>query len=293
MKVEAFAKINLCLEVLGRRSDGYHEVRTVMQTIDLADSIEITHSDSLEITCDDPTIPSEDNLARKAVLEFARNCGRLPLVRVDIKKRIPVGMGLGGGSSDAAAVILALNHFWEAGYPLSKLSEIASGLGSDVPFFLWGGAALASGRGDVIEPLPGPSGVDLILVCPEVLTENKTAGMYSRLTPLHYSDGGVTQRLVQNMMAGHCSEDLFSNVFENVALQGFPGLGALRKTIEETTGRRPHLTGSGPAWFFIPSSVDDQRLLSHALEGMDSTLYPVKTAGRAEVSSNPVASSNL
>ena len=293
MKLKAFAKINLCLEVLGRRSDGYHEVRTVLQTIDLADVIEIAHSDSLEITCDDPSISGEDNLARRAVLEFASCCGRLPLVKVDVRKRIPVGMGLGGGSSDAAAVILALNRLWEVDYPLSRLSEIAARLGSDVPFFLWGGAALASGRGELVEPLPARQGLSLTLVCPELSAEGKTARMYSRLTSAHYSDGGVTQRLLQNLMTGQYSEDLFYNAFEDVALREFPGLLELCDVVESTSGRRPNLTGAGPAWFLLPSSEDEHRQLSRALHELGATTYFVKTTGRTKASVSPVSLSNF
>ena len=288
MKLKAFAKVNLCLEVLGRRGDGYHEVRTVMQTIDLADTIEISYSDSLEVTCDDPSISNEDNLAHKAVLEFASCCGRLPLVRVDIGKRIPIGMGLGGGSSDAAAVILALNRLWDVGYPLSRLSEIASTLGSDVPFFLWGGAALASGRGESIEPLPARPGLSLTLVCPGVTAENKTARMYSKLIPSHYSDGGVTQRLIRNMMGGQYSEELLYNAFEDVALQEFPGLRELFELMARTSCRRPHMTGAGPAWFLMPSSPEEHQRLSDSLQKLGATAYFAKTTGRAGASLSPV-----
>lgn len=291
MRLEAYAKVNLCLEVLGRRSDGYHEVRSIMQTVDLADEVAVTDSDVLEVTCDDPAIAPENNLARKAAVEFAKSCGRRPLVKIDIAKRIPVGMGLGGGSSDAAAVIVALNELWEVDYPLAELSEIAARLGSDVPFFLWGGAALASGRGDTIEPLPALAGIGLTLVCPEESVENKTARMYSRLTASHYSDGGVTRWLLQNMMAGQYSDDLFCNVFEDIALQEFPGLRGIRDTLEEGTGRRAHLTGAGPAWFLMPSSVGDCQHVARALRERGARSYPLKTTGRAETSSIRVKSS--
>lgn len=280
MRVKAFAKLNLCLEVLGKRSDGYHEIRTVMQAIDLADEIEIAPADSLQVKCDNPALAGENNLVWQAVTDFAKSCGRLPLVKVEVKKLIPVGMGLGGGSSDAAAVLLALNELWETDYPLSKLSEIAASLGSDVPYFLWGGAALARGRGEVVEPLPGKPGLTLTLVCPLATVESKTARMYSSLTPANYSDGGVTRRLLQNMMEGQYSESLFYNAFEDAALREFPTLPEVYNLVEAAAGRRPCLTGAGPALFLLPSGEDEYLRVSKALPAELAQAYFVRTLGR-------------
>ena len=280
--VQAPAKVNLCLEVLGRRSDGYHEIRTVMQTIDLADELEIAPADSLQVACDDPSLAGDNNLVWHAVTDFAKSCGRLPLVKVSIKKRIPVGMGLGGGSSDAAAVILALNRLWDVGYPFSKLSEIAAGLGSDVPFFLLGGAALASGRGEIVEPLPGRPGIPLTLVCPETTLKAKTARLYAELTPANYSDGGVAQHLLRHIMEGQYSDGLLCNAFEDVALRVFPGLREVYDTVEAVAGRRPHLTGAGPAWFLMPSNEAEHLALSQALQSLGAKAYFVHTTGRTK-----------
>ena len=112
-----------------------------MQAIDLEDEIEIATSDSLSLQCDDPALNDEENLAWRAAVDLAKRAGRLPTVAITIKKHIPVGMGLGGGSSDAAAVILALNEFWELDFPLATLADVAAVLGSDVPYFLWGRGA--------------------------------------------------------------------------------------------------------------------------------------------------------
>ena len=280
MLVKAYSKLNLCLEVLERRGDGYHEIRTVMQSIDLADDIEITPSTSLKVSCDDPALEAENNLAWKAVVEMAKGCGRLPLVDVEIKKHIPVGMGLGGGSSDAAAVILALNQLWNLGLPTARLVEIGAKLGSDVPFFIYGGAALASGRGQVIEPLPTRTGLGATLICPMETVDAKTGRMYGKLTRQHYSDGGMTQRLIQSIMLGHYSPDHFYNVFEGVAFQEFAGLEEIYTTVELTAGRRPHLTGAGPALFLFPSSELEQNLVGQALQPCGALAYFVRTVGR-------------
>ena len=281
MQASAFAKLNLTLEILGRRDDGYHEIRTVMQAIDLADRLEICPSSHLQVECDDPSINGEGNLVWQAALALAQSGGCQPGVRIRIEKRIPVAMGLGGGSSDAAAALLALDRFWGLDLPWAELVRLAAGLGSDVPFFLYGGAALASGRGEVVEPLPSLPGTPVTLVCPAATLENKTGRLYGQLTPAHYSDGGVTRRLVMNLMAGSMAEEHLHNVFEGVAIETFPGLADLYQLIYEVTGRRPHLSGAGPALFCYPSSKEERNRLAGALQPYGAEAYFVQTLGRA------------
>ena len=139
MEVQAFAKVNLTLEVLGRREDGYHEVKTILQTIDLGDKLEISASPTLQVECDDPSLRGEANLIWKAAVDLAKYAQVEPQARIRVEKKIPASMGLGGGSSDAASTLAALNIFWGVNVPVKELAEVASGLGSDVPFFLWGG----------------------------------------------------------------------------------------------------------------------------------------------------------
>ncbi len=281
MLVSAFAKLNLSLEVLGRRSDGFHEIRSVMQAVDLADRIEIRPAPELTVSCDCPDLEGERNLVWRAARDLAACGGKAPAAEITVSKRIPVGMGLGGGSSDAAAVLLALNEFWELKLPLASLAEIAAGLGSDVPYFLWGGAALSTGRGELVEPLPSRPGVGVTLVCPQSTLENKTARLYSRLTPGHYSDGGVTRLLLQNIMTGQYADELFSNVFEVVALSEFPSLREIYHLVAASAGRRPHLTGAGPALFLMPSNEEECRRVSGALPPSLARAYFVRTLGRA------------
>lgn len=281
MLVRAHAKLNLSLEVLGRRSDGYHEVRTVMQAIDLADGLEIKPSSGLRVRCDDPALEGDNNLVWQAATALADTCRRLPLADITLRKRIPVGMGLGGGSSDAAAALLALNDFWALGLPLEKLVEIGSRLGSDVPYFFWGGAALASGRGDVVEPVPAKAGVPVTVIFPESTIEFKTARMYGCLSPSDYSDGGVTRRCLQNLMTGQVAGDLFYNVFQDIALREFPGLEEIFNVTTEACGRRPHLTGAGPAMFLLPSSEKEHAALCQALQPYRAQAYFVYTLGRS------------
>ena len=282
MLVKAHAKLNLCLEVLERLPSGYHEIRTVMQAIDLADDLEIVPSSTLRVRCDDPALEGEHNLVWQAVTALAASCGRLPLADITLKKRIPVGMGLGGGSSDAAATLQALDEVWGLALPLEKLVEVGSRLGSDVPYFFWGGAALASGRGDIIEPIPARTGVPVTVIFPESTIQSKTASMYGHLGPSDFSDGGVTRRLVQNVMSGQWADELLYNAFEEIALREFPGLEDLYCTVTGACGRRPHLTGAGPAMFLLPSSVREHTAVCQALQPHGAQAYFVRTLGRAD-----------
>ena len=279
--VTACAKLNLAFEVLGKRPDGYHEVKTVMQTIDLSDLLAISHWPTLQVQCDSPELSGESNLIWKAAAALARSRGIQPRASIRLRKRIPVAMGLGGGSSDAAAALRALNTLWELSLSDEELAEIAANVGSDVPFFLWGGTALAEGRGESIHPLPPLPPIRLTLVFPDLAISDKTRRMYSRLTPAHYSDGGVTRRLVQLLMGGQFVAESIRgcvyNVFQDVAEWEFPALAQMRRAAQERGGPDLYLCGAGPAMFAIPSSETEHRAAAEALQPMGAAVYLVTT----------------
>lgn len=285
MKVTAFAKLNLTLEVLVRRADGYHNISTVLQAVDLVDELEISPAADLRVECSDPALSGQANLVWRAAAALAESCGRRPAAQVYIRKVIPVGMGLGGGSSDAAAALVSLNRFWDLGCSGEELAGIAGRLGSDVPYFLQGGAALAEGRGEWVSPLPAKPGVGVILICPRQTWENKTARMYAQLTAADYSDGGVTRRMAASLLAGRLDGELLHNVFTERALRVFPGLAGLYNRVWEIAGRRPHLTGAGPALFLLPATEPDYIRLANALHQDAAAAYFVKTRGRAAAGS--------
>ena len=167
----SYAKINWALRITGRRLDGFHDLETVFQTISLHDELMFGLSDRLSLTCDDPSIPTDET---NLVMRAARAVGSPP-VAIQLRKRIPAGGGLGGGSSNAATTLLQLGS--------GDLSAVALGLGSDVPFFLLGGTAYATGRGEVLTPMPPMSGIPLLLALPEERVLTKEA--FARIT--HYS----------------------------------------------------------------------------------------------------------
>ena len=248
-RIRALAKINLDLRVLGKRPDGYHELRTIFQTVSLADTLEISFTPQPKTSIElDDALAIPDNLVTRAaglVLQTARVRGN---VEIRLTKRIPMGAGLGGGSSDAAAVLLALPVL--AGRPLSLpcLSELAGQLGSDVTFFLLGGAAVGIGRGNEVFPLPDLPSRHGILVAPGLHVS--TADAYRRLSP------NLTTELQQNKIfsfgcqawAGGVSEAV-RNDFETVVFEQHPRLAALKKKLLRAGASPALMTGSGSALF--------------------------------------------
>ena len=283
MEVEAQAKLNLTFEILGKRRDGFHEVKTVMQTVGLSDLISLERWPSLRVDCDSRELSGEANLVWQAAQALAKSRGIQPGARIRIRKRIPVAMGLGGGSSDAATALRGLNQLWGTGATREELGEIAAGIGSDVSFFLAGGTALAEGKGEIVTPLSPLPPFNLTLVFPDLAIEDKTRRMYSRITPAHYSDGGITRRLVLQLTGGgfvvQSIRDCMFNVFQDIAEWEFPVLADMRRAVLERGGPELYLCGAGPAMFAVPSSETEHRTVAEALQPMGAGVYLVTATG--------------
>lgn len=287
MKISTLApaKVNWTLEVLRRRDDGYHEIATVLQTLDLADRMAVSPDSELRLLVRGrveglPAAP-EENLALRAataLLEAAGGPQRGALI--ELEKVVPAAAGLGGGSSDAAAVLRGLNELWGLGLSVRELASIGVKLGADVPFFLYGGAARAGGRGEEVTPLPDSPQCRLLLVVPHTLIPRKTALMYERLTAEHYTDGGRTTALVEKLRGREpVSDGDLYNVFEKVVSDVVPA-ATEAMTLAGTIGsNRPHLAGSGPAFFFLlcPGEASQEYLDRLAAAGLD--LFLVGTLG--------------
>jgi 4-diphosphocytidyl-2-C-methyl-D-erythritol kinase len=249
LTVEAPAKINLTLEVLGKRPDGYHEIRTILQSLSLHDTLHFEESDTLAYHCDSDSWDAEKSLVSRAARMLQEKFGINGGARISLEKRIALSSGLGGDSSDAAAVIKGLNQLWDLRMTREEMSGSAASLGSDVPFFLDGPTALAKGRGEIITPLPSPLRAWIVLLLPEVrLKESKTGFMYSLLKPEHYTAGAVTTELTQRLAGGNflAEGDLY-NVFEHVVFGAFAGLDRYWSEFRKVAGVPVHLAGAGPA----------------------------------------------
>ena len=250
MIVPAYAKLNLTLDVLGLRDDGYHEIASLMQTISLHDLLLVERADCRSFEVFGPQLEGE-NLVLKAARALEAWTGRALPFRIRLHKRIPVGAGLGGGSSDAASFLRVANILYELNLTKDQLLEIAAGLGQDVPFFLQGGTALASGRGATVEQLPPvPASWTFLLVCPQL--EVSTAEVYRALDGSQMAPTGHrTSRVAAAIGAGTAPDPAeLGNDLEPAALDLHP---PLKPVIARIRDHVPHLRvpGTGSAFYAL------------------------------------------
>ena len=251
LTIPAPAKLNLTLEVLARRPDGYHEIRSVIQAINLCDRLAFRASEQVEVKSDSPKWSAEKSLVSRAVNLVRETSGVKQGIAIEVENRIPLISGLGGDSSAAAATLHGLNQVWKLNLPRERLLELAAQLGSDVPFFLRGGTALAEGRGEVLTPLPSLPHHRVVLVIPDVpRLPGKTAKLYASLNASHYTDGQITQRVVEELKEDKEPSALF-NTFENVVFAGRSELKVYRDHLRKMGAPHVHLAGSGPALFTL------------------------------------------
>ncbi len=266
LTMRAPAKLNLSLEVLGRRPDGYHDLHTIFQAVTLYDVLEVLPAADIELVVDGEAPRGEDNLVLQAAEAISHHAPAQG-ARLRLQKRIPSGAGLGGGSSDAAAALVLLNRHWETGLIRSELAELARSLGADVPFFLWGGVALGTGRGDVIRPLElyadprasnaGPP-MHFVLSTPPFHLPDKTAQIFQRVREEDYSDGSVTRTLLGRLAAGKKlrQEDLH-NALLRPACNAFEPLAGYLSALQDLSGHNWTLSGAGPTCFTLTATQDN------------------------------------
>jgi 4-diphosphocytidyl-2-C-methyl-D-erythritol kinase len=284
LTVLAPAKLNLTLEVLAKRPDGFHEIRSVIQTVNLCDSLHFQLNRNIEFKSNVPGLIPGDSLVSKATSLLRQATGCSSGATIEVTKRIPLVSGLGGDSSDAAATLRGLNKLWGLGLSPPELVELASQLGSDVAFFVYGGTAVVKGRGEVVTPLlPLPPMWVVVMMPPVPRMERKTERLYASLKASHYTDGQVTDRLVA-LLTGRSlkGERLVShifNVFDDVALTCFTGLGEYWQQFLKAGARQVHLAGSGPALFaLVKDKAQAEKLyLSLQQQGLESYLTDTLT----------------
>jgi len=249
----AYAKINLTLEVIGKREDGYHEIASVIQAIDLCDVLSFQPREHIYLACNIPQLVSPNNLVFKAAKLLQDFTGSSGGAAISLEKAIPLASGLGGGSSDASATLQALNEIWGLSLAPEDLKRIAANLGSDIPFFLSGGmTALVEGRGEKVTGLPPLPKTWVILIKPPIEIANKTQKMYASLDPSHFTQGESTQRVVEIIKRGERIAPQFCyNVFDEVAFSFFPGLDEYRLHFLAAGAGQVHLAGTGPTLFTL------------------------------------------
>jgi 4-diphosphocytidyl-2-C-methyl-D-erythritol kinase len=246
MKIKSFAKINLGLEIIRKRPDGYHDIKTLFQWISLADTLELREvaPPGIVLEGNDPSIPwDENNLIYKAaaLLRDRYGAGRGVGIRVD--KKIPAGRGLAGGSSNAAAALLALDKFWGLGLDKRELAEIGKTLGADVAYFFEGGLCLGEGRGDALTPLPELPGFPVVLAIPPFPVA--TAGIYARLLPSSLTSEGKDSRI--NGFLETRAFGFLENRLEETIFSLYPRLKEYKSLFRDQGAELSLVTGSGSA----------------------------------------------
>ena len=256
VEVCCYATISVVLEILGRRDDGFHEIMTVMQTVDLADELRVFPAADGPCRVTGMAVPLEGNLCARALAAYREAFPGVAEYHWTLHKRIPAGAGLGGGSSDAAGMLVALHRLCGRG-EAADLHAIAADLGSDVPFFLHGGTALAGGRGERLEPVTPLHDSWLVLARPDFGVNTATA--YKMLKPHDFSDGSHVAALVHNLRRGcalHETAPALYNTFARPVEQRWPAIRGICETLAMLGAGGTLLSGSGSAVFGV--FVDEQ-----------------------------------
>ncbi|MCH2304781.1 MAG: 4-(cytidine 5'-diphospho)-2-C-methyl-D-erythritol kinase [SAR202 cluster bacterium] len=261
LKINSYAKLNLSLEVIRKYNDGYHEIKSIMQTIDLHDCLEFYPSDSININVVGQNIPIENNLIYKTII----NLKNLYLVNqgigVKVIKNIPLAAGFGGGSSNAAATILALNKLWKLNLTIDEMIAIGIKLGSDVPYFLFQGTALVEGRGEKVTPLLDVNLDDILIITTyDHIISNKTEKMFKYLTKNDYSNGDITNNLIKkiNNKSLISNRDIY-NIFNDLSFKSYKFMNHLLLVLNKFGISNFNICGSGPSIFII---IDDKGIIS-------------------------------
>ncbi|PWA12152.1 4-(cytidine 5'-diphospho)-2-C-methyl-D-erythritol kinase [Pueribacillus theae] len=281
LSVKAPAKINLALDVLYKREDNYHEVKMVMTTIDLADRIEIMElsEDVIEIDSSDGFIPVDKrNLAYKAAELLKSRFGIRKGCKIEITKIIPVAAGLAGGSSDCAAVLKGLNQMWKLGLTTQELAELGAEIGSDVSFCVYGGTALATGRGEIIEKIASPLPVWVVLAKPPISVS--TSDIYQKLdvnTCRHPDVEQMVKALEQKNYALMCEQ--LGNSLEDVTMKYYPKVAKIKQQMEKLGADGVLMSGSGPTVFGLTRFENKKHRLVNGLRGFCNQVYAVRLIG--------------
>lgn len=281
------AKVNLALEVLGKRGDGYHEIATVLQAVDLFDRLKLEAADTLSLHTDDPDLPTDDgNLVIRAARLLQKAAGVEAGARIRLIKRIPVAAGLGGGSSDAAATLWGLHRLWRLRWPKERLQELAVELGMDVPFFLGSGRAVARGRGERLTVLPGGGGYALVLVNPRVPLS--TREVYGRVPEGWRAEPTGTERVIEALRTRNVTKiaAALTNNLERVVEPVLPVIGRMKAALLAAGALGAIMSGSGPTVFGMARSLDHARQIRTRVSRAGWACWAVRTNSGPAIRAN-------
>jgi 4-diphosphocytidyl-2-C-methyl-D-erythritol kinase len=284
MIVKAPAKINLYLEIINKRQDGYHNIESVMHTVSLFDILEFSETElnKIELVCENSELSNpEKNIVYKATKVFKEKYNINKGIKIKLTKNIPMGAGLGGGSSDAAATILALNKIWQVNDDIKNLEALGAALVADVPFFMTGGVAKISGIGDIVEKINTKLNLDFVLVKPNfgVSTPYAYSKVKFPLTNIRKIDNIITS-LEKGMFDFESAKDLFFNRFEDFIFDEYQEIKQIRKVLEDL-GCASLMSGSGATVFGL---VHDKRNIDFILNELKKCGWNIWVASSFEVS---------
>jgi len=282
--LRASAKVNLVLEVLGKRPDGYHELSTVMQAVDLFDRLTVEAAATITLETSEPALPTDDrNLVVRAARLLQEAAGIEAGARIVLDKRIPLAAGLGGGSSDAAATLLGLNRLWGLRWRRERLVELAVKLGMDVPFFLGRGRALGTSRGEVLSALPGVGGYALVLVNPGVGLS--TQEVYGRVPRGWRAESDGTRRMLDALKKRNVVRvaGALTNHLEHWVEPAMPVIGRMKAALLAAGALGAAMSGSGPTVFGLARSLDQARQIQRRVNRGGWSAWAVRTNSGAAI----------
>ena len=281
--VNGYAKINLLLDILGQREDGYHEIATVMQSLALADTLTFTKQETgITLTVDLPGLEADErNLAYRAAALLMRECGVRGGVHIRIDKRIPVAAGLAGGSADAAAALRGVNELYALGQSDAELCRLGAQIGSDVPFSLMGGTALATGRGEVLEHLPAAFDLPVVLAKPPVAVSTPWAyRSYDANPPAQHPDCAAFLRALRAGDTAACLR-MSANVLEPITEAAHPVVGDYRARLRAAGAACAMMSGSGPTVFGLFTDAGDAARAAEMMrQETDADVHLTHTMGQ-------------
>lgn len=280
----AYAKINLGLRILGKRKDGYHEVSMIMQSVGLSDEVIITEGHGIEISTNVEGLTcGKDNLAYKAAALLAEKYNITPNVHIILNKSIFMAAGLAGGSSDAAAVLRGLNKYWKLNLYGDKLESIGAELGSDIPFCIHGGSAIAKGRGEIILPLPDMPESFVVLAKPRDL-DISTAWVYKNYDPGRVVNNPCIWQIAENLPQGaRAMAPFMGNALETVTIPAHPQIALLKMAMLNAGAHFAMMSGSGPTVFAFADSEEIAQKIVDALQDFDVETAITTTVRRKDI----------
>ena len=285
-KQRAYAKINLGLDVLRRRPDGYHEVKMVMQTVDIYDDLflEKTEKPGVELQIEGSELTAgKDNLICRAAELFMEEKGIAGGVKIRLVKRIPIAAGMAGGSSDAAATLRGMNELWETGCSAQELQKLGVRLGADIPYCVVGGTMLSEGIGEILTPLPAPPECVLLIAKPEISVSTKFVyeNLHADTLKSHPDIDGMVEAILRGQLEG--ITERMGNVLETVTTKTYPVIEEIKTVMKEKGAENALMSGSGPTVFGIFGQKEQAEAAAAILRERDLAKQVFVTAFQEDI----------